>query len=78
MTDKSRREIEQRIKKLHTESITFREYYEFSCRRINTEGSGPTEKEFFGRELTPSEQTKFWHKMRAVWDGEKQPPTEEA
>lgn len=74
MTDNSKREIEKRIENLHKESITFREYYEFSCRRINTDGSAPTEEEFFGRKLTPSERTEFWHKIRPVWKGEQQPP----
>lgn len=41
MTDKTKREIEKRIENLHSDSVTFREYYEFHRRRINTEGSAP-------------------------------------
>lgn len=74
MTDKSKRGIERRIENLDSGSITFSEYFQFHRRCINAKGSGPTEKEFFGRELTSSERTEFWHKIRPVWNGEEQPP----
>jgi len=74
MTDRSKRELERRLENLDNESITFREYCEFLRRRIHTEGSGPTQNDFFGRELTASERTSFWHKIRPVWNGEKEPP----
>jgi len=74
MTDKSKRGIERRVEDLDSESITFREYCEFHRRCISTESSGPTEKEFFGRELSPSERTDFWHRIRPIWNGEKEPP----
>ena len=74
MTDKSKREIERQIESLDSESITFRQYCEFHRRCIHADGNSPTEKGFFGRELTPTERTEFWHKIRPVWNGEKQPP----
>lgn len=75
MTDKSKREIERRLEQLDRKSVSFREYCEFHRRCINAEGRAPTEKEFFGRELTPSERTSFWHQIRAVWNGEEEPPS---
>lgn len=74
MTNKSKRGIERRIKNLDSQSITFREYYEFHRRCINAKGSAPTEKEFLGRELTRPERTEFWHEIRPIWAGEKEPP----
>ena len=74
MTDRSKRELEQRLENLDSDSITFREYCEFLRQCIHTEGSGPTQEEFFGRKLTASERAEFWHKIRPVWNGEEQPP----
>ena len=75
MTDRSKREIERRIESLDSESITFRDYCEFHRYCIHADGNSPTQKEFFGRELTPSERTSFWHQIRAVWNGDEEPPS---
>lgn len=74
MTDKSRRDIEKRIENLDSESVTFPRYCEFLRQTIYNEGDGPTQEEFFGRKLTASERTEFWHEIRPIWDGEKEPP----
>lgn len=61
---------------INNELMSFAEYCGFVRRCINTEDSGPTEKEFFGRKLSASERTMFWHKIRQVWNGKEQPPGE--
>ena len=78
MTDKSKRDIERRLRELDDESISFEGYCEFHRHCIRAEGDGPTEREFFGRELSESERADFWHQIRPIWNGEEELPSEEA
>lgn len=78
MTDKSKRDIERRLEELDDESVSFEEYCEFHRRCIHDENGGPTEQEFFGRELSASERSEFWHRIRPIWNGEEEPLSEEA
>ena len=74
MTDKSKRDIEKRIESLDKKAVTFSKYCEYHRQCINDGESTPSEQEFFGRELAPSERAEFWHEIRPVWNGEKEPP----
>lgn len=81
MTRRSKREIERALDDLEDSTlgspVTFADFCEYYRRSIDSGhlGAGPTEQEYFGRELTDAERIEFWKRLQRVWDGEEPAPS---